>query len=145
MIEISNQKTVLLMSTTAVATNATATARVDTKGFDSARITVFQSTTNIPSVLKVEHSDTTDATNFVTCNATGGTDFTIAAGAATSTNPLAVFDFNTAGLRRYLRLSVTPASATADLVAVADIGRPVAGINSATDLDAGNWHAVPVR
>lgn len=145
MIEVSNQKSLLLLNSASVATNATATANVDTKGFDSARIVVFASTTNIPTVLKVEQSDTTDATNFVTVGATGGTDFTLAGAPATSTNPLAVFDFNTGGLRRYLRVSMTPATSAANVVAIAELGRPLTGIDSATDLAASSWVTVPAR
>jgi hypothetical protein len=143
MIQNANTKTLLLLNTAAAATNATATASVDTRLFDFARITVFQSTTSIPTVLKVEQADTTDASNFVTCNATGGTDFTLAANSATSTNPLCVFDISTVGLKRYLRLSLTPATATAAVVAVCDLGRPAQGINSATDLAASMSITVP--
>jgi len=145
MIEVSNQKSVLLLNSAAAATNATATANVDTRGYDSCRIALWQSTTNAPTALKVEHSDTTDATAFVTINATGGTDFTIAASSSTTTNPTAVFDIVTAGLRRYLRLSYTPATATANAVAIAELGRPLTGIDSATDLSASNWVTVPSR
>jgi hypothetical protein len=145
MIYGANQKSVLLLNSAAAATNATATANVDTRGFDFARIAVFASTTNAPSALKVEHSDTTDATNFSTINATGGTDFTIAGASSTSTNPLAVFDVSTVGLKRYLRLSVTPASATANIVAVCDLGQPAIGINDATDLSAAQYVTVPGR
>ena len=144
MIQNANTKTILLISNLTLATSATATASVDTRLFDFARISVFQSTTSIPTVLKVEQSDTTDATNFVTCNATGGTDFTLAANSATSTNPMCVFDVSTVGLKRYLRLSVTPGGVTTHIVlAVCDLGRPTQGINSATDLAASMSVTVP--
>lgn len=146
MIEVSNQKTVLLVNGASLATNATTTANVDTRGFDSCRIAVFSSITNAPAVLKVEHSDTTDATTFATINATAGTDFTAAASSATTTNPSAVFDIVTAGLRRYLRFTYTGASAaTSNVVAIAELGRPLTGIDSATDLSAANWVTVPSR
>lgn len=145
MLEVSNQKSTLLINGASAATNATATANVDTRGFDSCRIAVWQSTTNAPSALKVEHADTTDATAFVTINATGGTDFTLPTSTATTTNPLAVFDINTGGLKRYLRLSYTPATATANVVAIVELGRPLTGIDSATDLSAGAWVTVPAR
>jgi hypothetical protein len=145
MIEISNMRSTLLINAASAATNADQTANVDTRGFDSCRISVFQSTTTAPTTLKVEHGDTTDATSFATINATGGTDFTIAAAPASSTNPLAVFDVVTSGLRRYLRLTVRPATATANYVAIAELGRPLTGIDSATDLSAGQWVVVPPR
>lgn len=142
MIEVSNMKSVLLLNSTSLATNATATANIDTVGFDSARITVFSSVTHAPTVLRVEASDTTDATSFATINATGGTDFTIAGASATSTNPLAVFDVVVP--RRYLRLTVTPGSAST-VIAHCDLGRPAIGINSASDLAAANFVTVPPR
>jgi len=146
MIEVSNQKSILLLNSASLATNATATANVDTRGFDACRIAVWQSQTGAPAVLKVEHGDTTDATAFVTVNATGGTDFTIAASSATTTNPAAVFDIVTAGLRRYLRLTITPnAAAAANVVAIAELGRPLTGIDSAADLSASNYVTVPGR
>ncbi len=72
----SNTKTILLTLGT-TATNATASGQVDTKGFDSVRIAVFKSTTHAPTTFKIEHGDTTDATAFVACGLTGGTDYTI--------------------------------------------------------------------
>lgn len=145
MLEIANQRSLLLFNAAGAATNADTTANVDTRGFDSARIVLFSSTTNVPTTLRVEHSDTTDATNFSTINATGGTDFTLAGASATSTNPHAVFDIVTAGLKRYLRLTVRPATATANLVAIAELGRPLTGIDSATDLSAASYVTVPGR
>lgn len=145
MIEISNMRSVMMVNATNAATNADTTANVDTRGFDSCRISVFQSTANTPTTLKVEHSDTTDATNFSTINATGGTDFTIAAPPASTNNPLAVFDVVTSGLKRYLRLTYRAATATANVVAIAELGRPLAGIDSAADLSAGQWVVVPPR
>ena len=145
MIQNANTRTVLLANAAAAATNADVTARVDTRGFDFARIAVFQSTTNAPTTLKVEHGDTTDATAFATINATGGTDFTIVGGSATSTNPTAVFDVSTVGLRRYLLLTYRPATATANVVAVCDLGKPATGLDSATDLAAAQYVTVPAR
>lgn len=145
MIEIANQKTVMLLNANP-ATNATSTANIDVRGYDVARITVFNGVTNAATVLKVEHADTTDVTNFSTINATGGTDFSLITNSATTTNPYVVFDLVTAGLKRYLRLSFTPSgAATANVVAIADLGRPLTGIKSATDLAAGTYVTVPGR
>jgi hypothetical protein len=63
---------------------------------------------NKPTVLKLQHSDTTDATNFSDISGTvGGTDFTIP-NADTSNNNLYVFNVNLQGKKRYIRAQVAP-------------------------------------
>ena len=78
-----NSKSVFMLNSAAAATNADATAAVDTFGFEAARLSVYLSTSNAPTTLKVEGSD--DATTYSTLNLTGGTDFTIATNNSSAT------------------------------------------------------------
>jgi len=139
----SNTKTILLTLGT-TATNATASGQVDTKGFDSVRVAVFKSTTHAPTTFKIEHGDTTDATAFVACGLTGGTDYTIPAQAAGTTNPYCVFDIDTAGYRRYLQFSCTPSSSS-NIITTANLARPAMGRKAVDDVGATVWVRSPER
>lgn len=143
MIHNSNAKTTLLtLGTTSTAQTATAT--VDLKAYDTIRIAVFKSTTHAPTVFKIEHSDTTDATSFVACALTGGTDFTIPAQAAGTTNPYAVFDLDTCAFKRYLLFSCTP-GASSNIISTADLARPAMGAKAVGDVSATIWVRSPER
>lgn len=143
MIHNSNAKTTLLtLGTTSTAQTATAT--VDLKAYDTIRIAVFKSTTHAPTVFKIEHSDTTDATSFVACALTGGTDFTIPAQAAGTTNPYAVFDLDTCAFKRYLLFSCTPGSSS-NIISTADLARPAMGAKAVGDVSATIWVRSPER
>lgn len=63
---------------------------------------------NRPSVLKLQHSDTTDATNYSDISGTvGGTDFTVPN--ADTTNPnMYKFNLNLQGKKRYIRAQASP-------------------------------------
>jgi hypothetical protein len=143
MIHNSNAKTILLTLGT-TATNATSTATVDLKAYDTIRLAVFKSTTHAPTVFKIEHSDTTDATSFVSCGLTGGTDFTIPAQSAGTTNPYAVFDLDTCAFRRYLLFSCTP-GASSNIISTADLARPAMGAKAVSDVSATIWVRSPER
>lgn len=105
----------LNVSTAATATNG---GQLDTLGFSGmARISVFASSltnSNVPDVLRITESDTTDGTFTAIAGCTGGTDFTMPTQGTNSTlamNPLVVFDIDLspkANRKRYLQAEVTP-------------------------------------
>ena len=111
-------KTITLFSAS-VSSSATQTASIDCRGFGEASIRLSSNGTGTPLALKVEESD--DDSTWTAIGLTGGTDFSLA-NLATTTNPLAVFDVNLVGKKRYLKLTVTPGS-TQVLCATANLGR----------------------
>lgn len=143
MLHNANTKTVMLTLGT-TSTSQTTTATVDLKGYDAVRIAVFKSTTHAPTVFKIEHSDATDATTFAACQLTGGTDFTIPAQAAGTTNPYAVFDLDTCAFRRYLLFSCTP-GASSNVISTANLARPAMGAKAVSDVAATVWVRSPER
>lgn len=141
-----NAKTVLLALATP-SSNTTTTANVDTLGFDFCRISIFAAISNAPAILKVEHSDSASS-GFGTINLTGGTDFTIATNNSSATTTAHyIFDIDTKGLKRYLRVTHTPAAAvsttTSLWLAVADLGRPSTGVATAAAAGAVNYLTLP--
>jgi hypothetical protein len=75
---------------------------------------------NAPSVLKLQHSDTTDATNFSDISGTvGGTDFTVP-NANTSVPNLYKFNLSLQGKKRYIRPQYSPRT-TQTVFAVANL------------------------
>jgi len=143
MIREANQKFIYALASGSVATNATATTSIDCKGYDYATIAVHANVTNAASTLKVEQSD--DDSTWVAAGITGGTDFTIGThGTATTlTTPYYLIQVDTRGLKRYLKLSVTP-GASATVVGYATLGRRQdgAGTTGAGTVDARNVFAV---
>lgn len=94
---------------------ATATGEaIDCKGYDRLHIVVEASasdnTTNKESVLKLQESATTDATNFADISGfVGGTDFTIPSAQTTVTQPRAMFSVDlTKNRKRYIRVLASP-------------------------------------
>jgi hypothetical protein len=71
-------------------------------------LTTADVVSNKPSVLKLQHSDTTDATNYSDISGTvGGTDWTIPN--ADTTNPnLYKINLNLQGKKRYIKVLVSP-------------------------------------
>ncbi len=141
MIREANQRAVLMINTAALATNATATAEVDIRGFDFAQVSVFKSGSAALTSLKIEHGDTTSAYVTTGINLTSGTDFTLttqgtSALTVTGTNPYYQFNIDTRGLRRYLKVSVTPGTTAQDVVVVANLGRRQIGGPTASSSDA---------
>ena len=102
-------------STTAA---ATASGNIDRLGYDYVSIAVLLPTddvvSNKPTVLKISESDDTVVTNFASVSGfVGGTDFTIpnAITSATSvTAPYAVLNVDCKARKRYLKVSVSPAT-----------------------------------
>lgn len=101
--------------------------------------TTSNNATNNPATLKLQESDTTDATNFADITAfvgDGASGFTIPASpTATTTAPYAVLEVTGIGRKRYLRLLVSPVT-TQTFTALAILGRPRELPNSATEQNA---------
>lgn len=129
MFPMPNSKAVVFLQTTSVTAAGTATSlNLDCKGYDFVSIDLVQTTsdntTNKPSVLKLQQSDTTDATNFADISgAVGGTDFTVGT-VGTNTSTILSYKFNVdmRHRKRYLRLLVSPVT-TQSFTAVANLYR----------------------
>ena len=120
-------KTMVMLQTTSVTNAGTATSQnLDTKGYDVVYIDVVQTTsdntTNNPTVFKVQHSDTTDASNFADVSGfVGDTDWTIpTVGTNTSTISSYKLKVDTRHKKRYLRLLISPVT-TQSFTAVANL------------------------
>lgn len=126
MITEANQKNILLINGAAITNGATSTGSFDCRGFDFAQISVFKSLATALTTIKVEQSD--DDSSYSTINLTSGTDFTAATNgtAAVTSIPYYVFNVDTRGAKRYLKVSLTPA-ATTDLVCHVNLGRRANG------------------
>lgn len=120
-------KVVVFLQTTSATNGATVTSQnLDTLGADFVSIdivgTTSDNTTNKPSVLKLQHSDTTDATNFSDISV-GGTDFTVPTqGTNTSTVQPMKFNVDVRTRKRYLRLLISPVT-TQSFTAIANLHR----------------------
>lgn len=108
----------LAIASASVTNGATATATaIDTSpaGGPRARhlsidlvLTTADVVSNKPSVLKLQHSDTTDATNYSDISGfVGGTDFTIP-NADTSNPNMYKLNMNLQGKKRYVRVQISP-------------------------------------
>jgi len=132
MIDGQNHKYSLLLYPQSVATNATATATVDTLGFDHCQIYVTNGVeaTN-PTVLKVsEGTNTSASTDIAAFTGDGGSGFTIAA-ADTDNGTSTLLDLPQLGAReRYLKIHVTP-GATGLVSAVAILSKAKIGASTA--------------
>ena len=131
MIHAQNTKTVSLLgpTSTVIATDATATASVDTLGFDYAVIDIFlQSSaggTVNPVVLKLQEADGTTYADITECVGDGSGGFTIPANpTAAATGPSVKWELNLQKRKRYLKISTTPGLAGGQFVtAVATLSR----------------------
>lgn len=129
MFTLQDTGSVALIAPASVATNATATANIDTLGYDEVKVQVLLdsagATSSNPATLKLSESDDTVVSNFA--NITGfvgdATDgFTIPA--ADTANPQVVeLNVDCRARKRYLKLTVTPAGAAQILGATAVLGR----------------------
>lgn len=135
------QKNILFMNSAGITAAATATASFDCKGFDFAQICVYKSLSTAFTSIKVEQSD--DDSSYSTLNLTSGTDFTAATNgtSAVTTIPHYVFNVDCRGTKRYLKLSVVPATTT-DIVAQVNLGRR--NVSSPT-FNVGNGSTVDAR
>lgn len=99
-----------LIAARAITNNATVTASADVTGYDYATVVVNLSseanTNAVGPTISLLHSDTTDATNFSTITA----DIT---GDMVAAKPI-VYGVDLRGKKRYLKLSISSATATND-------------------------------
>ena len=133
MLRLQNLKHVNIFQTS-VTNGGTATGTVDTLGFDevliSVKVPTSDSTSNNPSVFKLEEGDTTSS--FSSMSAVGDTDWTIPD--ANTSNPQ-LFQFHvtkTGARKRYLKLTISPTT-TMVLSATALLGRAAELPNSTTE------------
>lgn len=110
--ELQNAKVQIMAVPQSVATNGTITSNtLDTLGYDEVLITLHAhgvaSTASVPGSVKIQHADTTDATNFG--NISGYTATTSTSGyptqvaASSTTSMFAKFHLDMKGKKRYLR------------------------------------------
>ena len=128
-----------------VASNATATLIVDTKGFAEASFCVLQATASAashkPITLTIAQGDTTDATAFSTITGyNGGTNATnspqtVEAPTSATACPPIILNVDCLGKKRYLKFDMTPGT-TQVLGAVAVLGRPAIGPDSLNEVIA---------
>lgn len=120
-------KIVFALDETSTTAAATATARIDTLGYDYLSIGVRLGTSNVvsnkPTVLKLQEADTTDATNMANITGfVGGTDFSIPNANTAATAVLQndhMFNVDLRARKRYIGVSVSPA--TTQLVKVVGV------------------------
>ena len=136
-------KVVFALDETSKTAAATATALIDTLGFDHLVLAVKAGTADVvsnkPTVLKLQEADTTDASNLANiAGFVGGTDFAIpnANTAATATlQNTYQFNVDLRGRKRYIGLSISPAT-TQLIKAVAVLSRGEQGVISAAKANA---------
>lgn len=137
MIHAQNTKTVCLLSPTStlIATNATATASVDTLGYDYAVIDVYLmsstgGTANV-ATLDLAEADGTTYANITEC--VGDTAYTIPDNpTAAPTTASVKFELNLKKRKRYLRISATPGLAGGQMItAIATLSRAEAAPTTA--------------
>jgi hypothetical protein len=117
----------VMLQTTSETNGGTITSQnLDTKGQDVVYIDVVQTTsnnvTNNPSVFKIQHADTTDASNFSDISGfVGDTDWTIpSVGTNTATVSSYKFKVDVRHKKRYLRMLISPVT-TQSFTAVANM------------------------
>jgi len=130
-----------LISPQSIATNATVTSiNIDTKGFSELQICVMREShaTAGFSALTIQQSDDTVASNFATVTGlVSGTDYVPTSAvvtASTVTNVSFVANVDLRGKKRFFRVLVTPASASASVAGHVILAR---GSQSALDSAAG--------
>jgi hypothetical protein len=141
-------KSVVMLRAAGVTNAGTASANIDCIGYDTLDLdiasTTSNNTTNNPSVLKLSHSDTTDATNFSDItefvgDGTGG--FTVPAWHTQTADEKTVkMVVDLRHRKRYLKLTISPVT-TQDFLALARLTRGEFVPVNATDA---NVHALVV-
>jgi hypothetical protein len=128
MFPLQNTATKNVIAQASTATNATASGVVDTLGFDEVAIDAFldsaAATSSNPSVLKVQHCDTSDGTfNDITGLVGDATDgFTVPA-ADTADPQIVRMNVDKRSRRRWLKVLITPAGAAQVVGATAVCGK----------------------
>jgi hypothetical protein len=128
MIALGNSKYFELVPPQALATNVTAQTNTanygDMTGYDMltviASLGVAGATSQLPTVLKLQHSDDTTASNFADITGfVGGTSFTIptaqVTGVTSITSPFAVMNVPWQGKKKYVRVQVTANTSATNL------------------------------
>lgn len=126
MMPLQNTRTVHMVEPTAVATNSDTTGAVDTLGFEEAAINIMLTgTTNLPTTMKLQESDITDATGYADITGfVGGTNDTFDFTALTSNAPnVARANLDLRKRKRYLRAVLRAATATQMSTVVAVLGK----------------------
>jgi hypothetical protein len=123
-----------------VASNATATGRIDTLGYDEVKILVHldsaASTTSNPAQIKVLESEDTVVTNFAAITGFDGdaTDGFVIPAVSASLGTIVALNLDLRKRKRYLRLLVQPSTAGAMLVSAdAVLGRAENSANAHAD------------
>lgn len=118
-----DSKSIVKILGTATTNGETVTANIDRLGFDYAAIDVIMGTSNVvsnkPSTLKLAESDDTVVSNFadITAFVAGGTGGFTNPAANTSSENLFRFNVDLRGRKRYLKLTVTPLTTQAVVMA----------------------------
>jgi hypothetical protein len=128
MMPLQNTATKVAIKPQSVTSGATATGIVDTLGYEEAAVDVAldsqASTTSNPSVLKLQESISTDASNFADITAFVGdaTDgFTIPPAGSAAT--IVRMNVDLRARKRYLRVVVSPDGAAQQLGSVVTLGK----------------------
>lgn len=131
---LQNTKTQILATPQSVATNATLTSgQLDCIGYDECLLHLLMSgaasTATVPGRVQIQHSDTTDATNFAAISgytataSTSGFPTQVANSSTTSVFEKAHIDLR--DKKRYLRVLVDGQAGTTSFISiVAVLGRP---------------------
>ena len=123
---INDSKQVIAIDQASTTNGATASGNIDRMGWDYVQIDVITSTsndvTNNPSVLKLMHGDTTDATNLSNISGTvGDSDYSIP-NAVTSGSWGVRFNVDARALSRYIQVQVSPTT-TQTITAIASLSK----------------------
>lgn len=129
MMPLQRTATFVAIKPQSVATNATATGQVDCLGYSEAAVDFIldsqASTTSKPAVMKLQDSDTTDATNFadITAFVGGGVGgFTIPNAGAAANNQRIHVDLKRR--KRWLRAVFTSGDAAQIMAVAVTLGNP---------------------
>lgn len=139
-------KVVSLIKPVSVATNATQTGSIDTRGFKHARIVVHldsqSSTTSAPAVLKLSEGDTTSSYADIVAF-TGGTETSTSVGFVIPTAGTAptfvVLDVDLKKRKRYLKITFTSGDGAQLASATAHLARPETHPDAAAEVGAAAW------
>lgn len=129
MMPLQNTATKIAIKPTSSAAGATNSGYVDTLGYDEAAVDVSLDTqaavSSNPSVLKLSHSDITDATGFADITGFVGdaTDGFVIPNADTANPQIVRLNVDLRARKRYLKVTVTPAGATQLIAAVVTLGK----------------------
>jgi hypothetical protein len=133
-------KSVVMLRAAGVTNAGTASANLDTLGYDRLILqvasTTSNNTTNNPSVFKLSHSDTTDASNFSDITelvGDGAGGWTVPSWHTQTADEKAVmFNVDLRHRKRYLKLTISPVT-TQDFLALALLTQAEVAPVSASD------------